>query len=62
MDGWMDGWMDAAWTILTLSPTKKCLREFPGSPVVRTPHFHCGGPGKKILNLPIPEENFDDRR
>ena len=21
------------------------VREFPGSPVVRTQHFHCGGPG-----------------
>ena len=21
------------------------LREFPGGPVVRTPHFHCQGPG-----------------
>ena len=27
------------------SAFKVCLREFPGGPVVRTPHFHCQGPG-----------------
>ena len=21
------------------------MKEFPGGPVVRTPHFHCRGPG-----------------
>ena len=25
--------------------SKKNLREFPGGPVLRTPHFHCQGPG-----------------
>ena len=27
------------------SDIKRCAREFPGSPVVRTPCFHCRGPG-----------------
>ena len=27
-----------------LSSKKYLLRESPGSPVVRTPSFHCGGP------------------
>ena len=30
---------------LNLVSHTKVVGEFPGAPVVRTPHFHCTGPG-----------------
>ena len=53
----LEAWSPSHWTAREF-PTIFVMQDFPGCPVVRTPRFHCWGPGfdpwqgTKILSTP----------